>query len=70
MQNVSLKQENTKEIRLKANNRLTINRYLNILPENRCKVCNRLLFLGKVEYIEIKCPKCNCIAKFGKNKIK
>lgn len=70
MQNVSLKQENTKKMMLKANNCLNINRCSDTLPENRCKVCNRLLFLGKVEYVEIKCPKCNCIAKFSKNKIK
>ncbi|MDM8143063.1 Com family DNA-binding transcriptional regulator [Megamonas hypermegale] len=36
------------------------------LPEVRCKVCNRLLFLGKVQYVEIKCPKCNKIQKVGR----
>lgn len=36
------------------------------LPEHRCKFCNRLLFLGNVQYVEIKCPKCSQIAKIGK----
>jgi hypothetical protein len=29
------------------------------LPEIRCQCCNRLLFKGQVEWVEIKCPKCN-----------
>lgn len=29
------------------------------LPEIRCKCCNRLLFKGRAELVEIKCPKCN-----------
>lgn len=36
------------------------------LPEHRCKCCNRLLFFGNVQYVEIKCPKCSQIAKIGK----
>lgn len=67
MQNVILKQEDVEEIIVETNNDLNKNRCLNKLPENRCKVCNRLLFLGKVQYVEIKCPKCNRIVKIGKN---
>ena len=37
------------------------------LPEHRCKRCNRLLFYGNVKYVEIKCPKCSCISKIGKD---
>lgn len=37
-----------------------------ILPEVRCKKCNRLLFVGIVEYVEIKCPRCHCLQKIGK----
>ena len=36
------------------------------LPEVRCKICNRLLFCGKVQYVEIKCPKCRKIQRVGK----
>ena len=36
------------------------------LPEVRCSVCNRLLFCGKVQYVEIKCPKCRRIQKVGR----
>lgn len=28
------------------------------LIEIRCRRCNRLLFKGQVEWVEIKCPKC------------
>ena len=27
----------------------------------RCPHCNRLLFKGWIQYVEIKCPKCGCI---------
>lgn len=27
----------------------------------RCPHCNRLLFKGRIYYVEIKCPKCGCI---------
>jgi phage FluMu protein Com len=37
----------------------TQSRY-SLLPENRCKWCNRLLFKGWVRYIEIKCPRGDC----------
>lgn len=38
---------------------------VNKLPEVRCKNCNKLLFLGKVQYVEIKCPKCKRVQKIG-----
>lgn len=38
---------------------------VNKLPEIRCKNCNKLLFLGKVQYVEIKCPKCKRVQKIG-----
>lgn len=28
------------------------------MVEIRCERCNRLLFKGQVEWVEIKCPKC------------
>ncbi len=31
------------------------------LSEIRCRRCNRLLFRGRVDYVEIKCPKCHCV---------
>ncbi|MBB5021543.1 phage FluMu protein Com [Desulfurispira natronophila] len=36
-----------------------------VLPEIRCKRCNRLLFKGSVIGVEVKCPKCRCIQCFG-----
>lgn len=27
----------------------------------RCPHCNRLLFKGWIQYVEIKCPKCGCV---------
>jgi iron complex transport system substrate-binding protein len=33
------------------------------LPAVRCKYCNRLLFRGFAEMIEIKCPKCGAVHK-------
>lgn len=44
----------------------TLKKEVKKLPEVRCRVCNRLLFFGKVQYVEIKCPKCNKIQKVGK----
>ena len=41
------------------------NKEVNKLPEVRCKNCNKLLFLGKVQYVEIKCPKCKSVQKIG-----
>lgn len=32
--------------------------------EIRCRSCNRLLLKGRVEEIEIKCPKCGCLQCF------
>lgn len=40
------------------------------LPEVRCTKCNRLLFVGKVEYVEIKCPRCHSLQKISKDDIK
>lgn len=37
------------------------------LPEVRCKKCKRLLFYGKIQYVEIKCPKCNLLQNFSGN---
>ena len=37
------------------------------LPEVRCKKCNRLLFVGTVEYVEIKCPRCHCVQVISKD---
>ncbi len=35
------------------------------LPEMRCSQCNRLLFLGIVEDVEVKCPRCGAIQHLG-----
>lgn len=35
------------------------------LPEVRCFWCNRLLFRGIVENVEIKCPRCNAVQYIG-----
>jgi phage FluMu protein Com len=38
-------------------------------PEVRCCQCNRLLFRGLVEDVEIKCPRCGAIQWIGGNKL-
>jgi phage FluMu protein Com len=41
------------------------------MTEVRCKKCNRLLFKGKVDDIEIKCPKCGTINRiFTSDRVK
>lgn len=37
-----------------------------LLPEIRCQWCNRLLFKGRVEWVEIKCPKCRRCQTFAR----
>lgn len=32
--------------------------------EFRCQSCKRLLLRGRVEKIEIKCPRCGCVQTF------
>jgi len=34
-------------------------------PETRCCQCNRLLFHGIVEDVEIKCPRCGAVQLIG-----
>lgn len=66
MQEVILKQEEIENIIIddeKKDEKKTLTK----LPEHRCKRCNRLLFYGNVKYVEIKCPKCSCISKIGKD---
>ena len=31
----------------------------------RCKGCCRLLFKGRIQSVEIKCPRCGCLQKIG-----
>ena len=67
MQEVILKQEEIENIIIddeKKDEKKTLTK----LPEHRCKRCNRLLFYGNVKYVEIKCPKCSCISKIGKDR--
>lgn len=66
MQEVILKQEEIENIIIddeKKDEKKTLTK----LSEHRCKRCNRLLFYGNVKYVEIKCPKCSCISKIGKD---
>lgn len=35
--------------------------------EIRCKKCRRLLMKGEAGFVEIKCPKCGCIQRIGKD---
>lgn len=65
MQEVILKQEEIENIIIDDEKKTK--KTLTKLPEHRCKRCNRLLFYGNVKYVEIKCPKCSCISKIGKD---
>ncbi len=38
------------------------------LKHIRCKKCGRLLFKGRIERIEIKCPKCGYVQIIDSNK--
>lgn len=65
LQNVILKAELAEQNFLEEADDI-VKKEIKKLPEVRCKICNRLLFYGKVQYVEIKCPKCNKIQKIGK----